>query len=355
MIHEALETKDMTWIILLLSLLFVLFALTYDTLRSDMRDAYARSAGWLPHSLHHDRVVKKELSAFFLSVGLLVLLNIAIGFQWVSPSDFLHREGVSSFFRLTSYLVFFVGAVLIPCANIVFGLQRLGVSRRNAAILASDCLVISEYVLFSKGWLPWDIHVNISSETASTLFWLLVFFAAAWIVRKAFGSIPTLDVQKKPLPSLYLGANEGSLALVTALIEEGEDINATTPFGFTALHIAAVNGHEQVVTKLLSEAAIVVDTRNAKGNTPLHCAAEQGFASIASLLIKNGAKVDARGNNGETPLHVAAIKGHKSVVSLLIGEGATIEITDDKGWTPEKCAEWKHHYDVAEFIRRARS
>jgi ankyrin repeat protein len=55
---------------------------------------------------------------------------------------------------------------------------------------------------------------------------------------------------------------------VTAALTLGSDINATNPAGETALHIAAAQGYDAVVT-LLADRGADLNARNAKGLTPL--------------------------------------------------------------------------------------
>ena len=61
------------------------------------------------------------------------------------------------------------------------------------------------------------------------------------------------------------------------------------------------------------------------GWTPLHRAAYEGHQEVAKYLIKQGAAVEAKANSGWTPLHWAAQEGHREVVEYLIEQGAAVE------------------------------
>ena len=64
---------------------------------------------------------------------------------------------------------------------------------------------------------------------------------------------------------------------------------------------------------------------NAKDNavwTALHVAANDGHTDIARLLIDYGADVNARDNYGNTALHVAAYWGYTDIMQLLQAHGA---------------------------------
>ena len=53
------------------------------------------------------------------------------------------------------------------------------------------------------------------------------------------------------------------------------------------------------------------------GNTPLHCAAYEGWAEGVQLLLSLGAKVNASNNAGDRPWHWARNMDHQDVMALL--------------------------------------
>ena len=102
----------------------------------------------------------------------------------------------------------------------------------------------------------------------------------------------------------------------------------------TPLHLAAVNGHKEIVELLIAKGADV-NAKDKFGDTPLHDAAMRDQKEVAELLIANGADVNAKQDNyGMTPLHRAAVWDHEEIAKLLISEGANVNAKDDKGRTP---------------------
>jgi len=90
------------------------------------------------------------------------------------------------------------------------------------------------------------------------------------------------------------------------------------------LHWAAGNGYTKIAKLLISRGANV-NTKNNKGNTPLHRAAVRGYAEYtetAKLLIENGADMNAKNKEGKTPLKISIEKGHKETADLLRKHGA---------------------------------
>ena len=66
------------------------------------------------------------------------------------------------------------------------------------------------------------------------------------------------------------------------------DVNARTLQGYTALSVAASNGHEDVVRLLIDNGAIV-NAANINGCTALYWARTKGHERIADLLRQHGA------------------------------------------------------------------
>jgi ankyrin repeat protein len=53
------------------------------------------------------------------------------------------------------------------------------------------------------------------------------------------------------------------------------------------------------------------------GNTPLHCAAYEGWLEGCELLLNLGAKLNASNNAGDRPWHWAKNMGHTEVMEFL--------------------------------------
>jgi len=76
--------------------------------------------------------------------------------------------------------------------------------------------------------------------------------------------------------------------------------------GNSALHLAAWNGHVEIVSMLLKTGTNVNDV-NLEGNTPLHFTAQYGKDNRTALeLLKGGANSSLRNKNYETPLDLAS-------------------------------------------------
>ncbi|ROT81850.1 ankyrin repeat protein [Penaeus vannamei] len=120
-------------------------------------------------------------------------------------------------------------------------------------------------------------------------------------------------------------------------------------FAEKPLHVAAEEGHEEIV-KMLILGGVDVNGKNEKGSTPLHFAAQEGHEAAAEELIVKGADVNAKDEDGYTPLHLAAFNGHRAMVEMLIGKGAEPNAKGNGGSTPLHFAAQEGHEAAAEEL-----
>ncbi|RUS81775.1 hypothetical protein EGW08_010467 [Elysia chlorotica] len=98
--------------------------------------------------------------------------------------------------------------------------------------------------------------------------------------------------------------------------------------------LAAVRNNDLSTVIRLLDDGINPNVSDSKKRTALHIAASQGLDHIVSCLTARRAdpnKIDILGNS---PLHLAACRGDTKVVRILIGSGADIYKKDDIGRTP---------------------
>ena len=102
-----------------------------------------------------------------------------------------------------------------------------------------------------------------------------------------------------------------------------------TKSGDTVLHVAAVHGAEDFVTKLFDEIKSktnneeylrILSAKNERGQTPLHYAASWGSLDMCKSILSDGyfySLAHLRNRQGETPLFLAALHGHKETFLYL--------------------------------------
>ena len=98
---------------------------------------------------------------------------------------------------------------------------------------------------------------------------------------------------------LVLACENGSAALVTALLEESADPNTATSMGETALMACARGGDVDAVAALLDRGAALDAGESSRGQTALMWAAAHRHPDVVRVLIAHGADVHACALEGE--------------------------------------------------------
>ncbi len=150
------------------------------------------------------------------------------------------------------------------------------------------------------------------------------------------------------LPVLHLAARDGSLEAVKVILAAGANIDRRTVAGESALMLASIQGHKDVVNLLIQKEAQI----NHPGWTPLIYAATTGKTEIIKILIDNHAYIDSSSPNGVTSLMMAIRGGHVSAVRLLIEEDADVTVKNDAG---ETALDWAARASNTEMVRLIRS
>jgi len=173
---------------------------------------------------------------------------------------------------------------------------------------------------------------------------------------------------------------------MVALALRGFDLNTRNEKGDHALHVALREDSSRVVNFLLSQRAVKVELRNAKGESPLMIAAIKGQLDPAKRLIQRGAEVnktgwtplhyaasraepdsvdmvrlmlqhhayiDAESPNKSTPLMLAAHYGHPDALRLLLEEGADPSLRNEQGLTAVDFARRAGRDDMVDLVSAA--
>lgn len=193
------------------------------------------------------------------------------------------------------------------------------------------------------------------------------------------------SVRKTLLPVLLTcAAKAGDLNSIKDLVDQGANLNEPSDYdGKTSLHLAAAEGHVNVVQYLLLHGASYF-VRDRRGRTPLFDAIRNKNSRIVDMLISSGANFDqdnmevarelsiaATDNDverlrlwlrcnvnmnisdleGRSPLHVAVLKGNKEAVKFLVEEArVNVNRKDIFGRTPIENAVELQSKDVLQIL-----
>jgi len=146
---------------------------------------------------------------------------------------------------------------------------------------------------------------------------------------------------------LMLAAGNGNQQLLEFLLKSGANVLKQNQYGDTAVAIAALRGHLNLVRRLV-EAKAAFET---SGWSPLHYAAFAGHVEVAKFLIGKHCPLDAVAPNGQTALMLAAKNGHLDVVKTLIDADADMDLDDPSGNTALSLALKAGNTDIADYLR----
>jgi ankyrin repeat protein len=151
---------------------------------------------------------------------------------------------------------------------------------------------------------------------------------------------PLVDVNMRDRgnqTALTLGAYKGMSSVVKALLKfDNIDIDAKeTSGGRTALILAVMSNHSQVVRELLIKGANA-DVKDMKGYNALLWAVNDGNATILEIIVHLRPGLSCRDEYGRGLLHLAAVKGHDHLfhTHMLSDNSLELNAVDDLGMTP---------------------
>ncbi len=177
-----------------------------------------------------------------------------------------------------------------------------------AAIAKDDVATVTD--LLRRGFDP-----NTRDPNGDHGLYLAIRGSAARVTQ-ALIDFPRTEVEslnRTDESPLMAAALAGQLALCRKLIARGAAVNKT---GWTPLHYAATNGHEDVIRLLLEEHAFI-DAESPNKTTPLMMAARYGSVAAAKLLLQEGAEPLLKNEQGMTAIDFANSVNRADMATLV--------------------------------------
>jgi len=152
-------------------------------------------------------------------------------------------------------------------------------------------------------------------------------------IQTELNSILAKSINEKFIHHKILRKDGAFLELIEFMARIGVDMQAQDEFGFTPLHLAIENKHDDI-SKFLINLGVELNTPNKFGYSPLHLAVQSDGSEVVDLLIQGGANVNQIVGYGFTPLHLACERGNIDIVFCLLEKGGDINAKNDAGRTP---------------------
>ncbi|XP_053093161.1 ankyrin repeat domain-containing protein 26 isoform X8 [Pangasianodon hypophthalmus] len=173
------------------------------------------------------------------------------------------------------------------------------------------------------------------------------------------------DLKEKDLGKVHKAAFTGDVTKLKQLAKKN-DLNQLDKENRTALHIACVHGHTEVVQYLVENKVKLnlCDNQNCSalmkavqcqqdrcvsilleheadpnlvdinGNTALHLAARIPSLPVALKLLEHEANINAQNKEGNTPLILSVEENHAEMAEFLLKEGADVNLQNQERRTP---------------------
>lgn len=197
------------------------------------------------------------------------------------------------------------------------------------------CVAVIQFFLRSTVFT----HLNLPSSDELRKAWrgflmsrpiILLILALLLISSPA----PAQNAQKELNDQMWEAVRKGDVALVTALLDKGADVNAKFRYGTTALFKAAERGHTEIVKLLIARGADVSVKDTFYGATAMTWALQNDHVgAVGALLEKDTASVNdvlttgARAGNVEL-VGVALAKGGAKPETLTAALALTMNDKD---------------------------
>lgn len=151
---------------------------------------------------------------------------------------------------------------------------------------------------------------------------------------------------------LHLAASEGHKEVVLWLIENGASVMVRDRFGNTPMNDALRHRHDQVVG-ILREAGGQLERTESDTAGALCAAAYKNDLTEIKRLVENHADPNAGDYDKRTALHIAASEGHIEIINYLLSRHADVNAYDRIGGTPLSDAIRHKRIEAQHVLRKA--
>lgn len=118
---------------------------------------------------------------------------------------------------------------------------------------------------------------------------------------------------------------------------QGIDLNVTDKRGYYAIHIAASNGFDELLSIFLTQKIYdsnLFTISDTNSETPLIISIKTSHKNSFNMLLKNGAAADLPSSKSIYPLHAAVESNDQDILQSLLLNPIDVNCRDSEGFTP---------------------
>jgi ankyrin repeat protein len=267
----------------------------------------------LRHSAHYDTLNRDGITPFYLACqnGFFEIANILIQLPNVNINVITVKGCTPLFAASQEGHLDIVKLLLSHKASLHSRTVATSATPLHVASQMGHKAVVEELIAAGSDVDAFGIHG--STPLIIALQRLNVEIAKILIAAKANVSYYLKDGNWTPL---HLAALIGEVELVQSIIDAGCSIEESTTCAYTAMHIAAFNGHTSVIECLVKNGACFDQQRQRCGRTPLHIAVQKNYYDMAVYLLGIGASLTLRTINNRTPFDCAVNDEMKNLIQV---------------------------------------
>ncbi|KAK1621903.1 hypothetical protein BDP81DRAFT_387273, partial [Colletotrichum phormii] len=120
--------------------------------------------------------------------------------------------------------------------------------------------------------------------------------------------------------------------------------------GLNSVHLAALNGHDEVLRRLLASDDAALNSKATAGYTPLIWGSLEGRQNSVQMLLDKGADVNAEGGEYGNALQAASSEGHDKIVQMLLDKGADVNAQRGEYGNALQAASFRGHDNVVKML-----
>ncbi|XP_071084984.1 inversin-like [Haliotis cracherodii] len=176
-------------------------------------------------------------------------------------------------------------------------------------------------LLVSKGDLPLEVDSDKNNILLLACYGGNVKIVEYIISHDAHGINCTGESLRTPLmAAAYMGHGH----VFDLLVRKGADLTPVDDAGDNILHVACLGGDFDVVSRVLEQDKVDINSRGQCSRTPLMMAARRGEHDIFSLLVNEEADASPVDDDGNNILHMACQGGQMEIVKYILKNMMTV-------------------------------